>query len=66
MAQLQGARGMKGDPAGNAQAKAAQEERQRAAEDQRSQILKAILAPEARERRKLIFQRNLLCLLIYS
>jgi hypothetical protein len=30
-----------------------QEERQRAAEDQRAQILKALLAPSARERRKI-------------
>ena len=37
---------------GGQASKAMQEERQRAAEDQRAQILKALLAPSARERRK--------------
>ncbi len=54
-AQLQGASGSRSALPGAASgpSKADQEERQRAAEDQRAQILKALLAPTARQRRKL-------------
>ena len=58
-AQLQGSQ----DSVGSAQAKAHQEERQRAAEDQRAQILKALLAPSARERCKINNHSRILVLI---